>query len=197
LTDIDKKYENQPVIKANVLRNAVRMTNPVTQEECLWIPTMSLARTQEDIREEQNRRALESETKVKRAKVKKATTPKPPTDPSQDGEAPMVPIGEPQMKRLAACISKMQELHMHMNGTLLDANLSEVKENIPPKTLEKAEAKQSALVKLMQEAEQKHEEKAAAKGAMKVLFEAVKACLSEGKDVNEKLKGLVEDAKAD
>ena len=193
LDEAEADYRHKPEAWENLKKNAPRMRHKYTFEELIWCPHYEMSNFLEDISTESRQRQVESETKVKRARIAKVEKP---ADASTDepNRAKIAPIPEGQLKRLVASFTKMQQLQLSMSALLVEAEQDAVKDNIPPKTLTEAKNALGMLDNLVEKADGMQKEKMAAQGQMKSLFENIKQVYATSEKYWEKMRGLVDDA---
>ena len=193
LDEAEADYRHKPEAWENLKKNAPRLRHKYTLEELIWCPHYDMSNLLEDISSESRQRQVESETKVKRARIAKVEKP---ADASTDepNRAKIAPIPEGQLKRLVASFTKMQQLQLSMSALLVEAEQDAVKENIPPKTLTEAKNALEMLDNLVEKADGMQKEKMAAQGQMKSLFENIKQVYATSEKYWEKMRGLVDDA---
>ena len=197
LDEAEADYRHKPEAWENLKKNAPRMRHKYTFEELIWCPHYEMSNLLEDISTESRQRQVESETKVKRARIAKVEKPADAsTDEPNSGRNLLrqAPIPEGQLKRLAASFTKMQQLQLSMSALLVEAEQDAVKENIPPKTLTEAKNALGMLDNLVEKADGMQKEKVAAQGQMKSLFENIKQVYATSEKYENKMRGLVEDA---
>ena len=193
LDEAEADYRHKPEAWENLKKNAPRLRHKYTLEELIWCPHYDMSNLLEDISSESRQRQVESETKVKRARIAKVEKP---ADASTDepNRAKIAPIPEGQLKRLVASFTKMQQLQLSMSALLVEAEQDAVKDNIPPKTLTEAKNALGMLDNLVEKADGMQKEKMAAQGQMKSLFENIKQVYATSEKYWEKMRGLVDDA---
>ena len=197
LDEAEADYRHKPEAWENLKKNAPRLRHKYTLEELIWCPHYDMSNLLEDISSESRQRQVESETKVKRARIAKVEKPADAsTDEPNSGRNLLrqAPIPEGQLKRLAASFTKMQQLQLSMSALLVEAEQDAVKENIPPKTLTEAKNALEMLDNLVEKADGMQKEKMAAQGQMKSLFENIKQVYTTSEKYWEKMRGLVDDA---
>ena len=143
LDEAEADYRHKPEAWENLKKNAPRMRHKYTLEELIWCPQYEMSNFLEDISTESRQRQVESETKVKRARIAKVEKPADAsTDEPNSGRNLLrqAPIPEGQLKRLVASFTKMQQLQLSMSALLVEAEQDAVKDNIPPKTLTEAKS---------------------------------------------------------
>ena len=192
LDEAEADYRHKPEAWENLKKNAPRLRHQYTLEELIWCPHYDMSNLLEDISSESRQRQVESETKVKRARIAKEKPAVPSTD--EPNRAKIAPIPEGQLKRLAASFTKMQQLQLSMSALLVEAEQDAVKENIPPKTLTEAKNALGMLDNLVEKADGMQKEKMAAQGQMKSLFQDIKQVYATSEKYENKMRGLVEDA---
>ena len=198
LDEAEADYRHKPEAWENLKKNAPRMVHKFTFEELIWCPHYEMSTLLEDISTESRQRQVESETKVKRARIAKVEKPADAStdEPNSGRNLPrqQAPIPEGQLKRLAASFTKMQQLQLSMSALLVEAEQDAVKENIPPKTLTEAKNALEMLDNLVEKADGMQKEKMAAQGQMKKLFENIKQVYATSEKYWNKMRGLVDDA---
>ena len=196
LDEAEADYRHKPEAWENLKKNAPRLRHKYTLEELIWCPHYDMSNLLEDISSESRQRQVESETKVKRARIAKVEKPADAStdEPNSGRNLRQAPIPEGQLKRLAASFTKMQQLQLSMSALLVEAEQDAVKENIPPKTLTEAKNALEMLDNLVEKADGMQKEKMAAQGQMKSLFENIKQVYATSEKYENKMRGLVEDA---
>ena len=193
LDEAEADYRHKPEAWENLKKNAPRLRHQYTLEELIWCPHYDMSNLLEDISSESRQRQVESETKVKRARIAKVEKPAV-ASTDEPNRAKIAPIPEGQLKRLVASFTKMQQLQLSMSALLVEAEQDAVKENIPPKTLTEAKNALEMLDNLVEKADGMQKEKMAAQGQMKSLFENIKQVYATSEKYENKMRGLVEDA---
>ena len=193
--DLEKKYADKPDIWANIQKNAVQVTHPVTQEVFLWVPKLSMEIAEEQENFEQRKRVIECEDKVRPKKMPRTNrrNQEIQEEPEEDGAEPkLLDINTVVADKLAKKVLQMQTLHLELVKTQTALHKPEIQDNLPPTSFRAYGQRVVVLKDVMDRAEAIAQDKKAAKGGVasltKEIAKAVNECKESLKEVNASIK---------
>ena len=149
--------------KIAIIQNSHSITCQVTGKQLYWKPTYSLSQSRVEEEFESHKKEIEAEEKMK--------FPKQPALKKQrvlqaaDGSVPVVPVTEPQLKRIGGSLKKIDDLKLDLTNMLTDATNTKFTTYISQPVVQKAQDSVAAIDKLAGILKAFQETKRANKGA--------------------------------
>ena len=182
-----------------IMKNTTEITNEVTGRQMIWIPQYTLSKKQEDSMTMEKKRRIEGEETVRpkakaKGKAKAKAKAEKPEGPGEEQQPQPKALSASVKERLVKSIPKLQAVLTNIATVVAEASAEDMKDNLPPKCLTKANAIQGALDEQLKALQKFHDEQVGEPPVIKTAFSNANTTQKEAAEMVKRLRMYMDDA---